>query len=266
MNLREFERWALSQGSVANPEPDGGFKGQCVSLIQQYLYNVCGIPFKARGNAKDWANNIIEGWDKFDVSNTVKAGDILVYTTGKYGHIVIVNADLQCLEQNKDYNGIVTVSPIRRGYSCVLRSRQAIDVGTVQTTVENTENSAEYIVQAGDTLSAIAGRYRTTVQNLIELNKSKYPKIAETEGNFIQTGWVLNVANNAVATDVVKYKVNANSGLWLLDGNGKKIKAYVKGTEVEYVGEGYTKYGYNYVKIKVLCDNKVGYMARSYLI
>ena len=102
MNLREFEKWALTQGSVANPEPDYGFKGQCVSLIQQYLYNVCGIGFKARGHAKDWATNIIEGWDKFDVSNTVKAGDILVYTTGTYGHIVIVNADLQCLEQNKD--------------------------------------------------------------------------------------------------------------------------------------------------------------------
>ena len=70
MNLREFEKWALTQGSVANPEPDYGFKGQCVSLIQQYLYNVCGIGFKARGHAKDWATNIIEGWDKFDVSNS----------------------------------------------------------------------------------------------------------------------------------------------------------------------------------------------------
>lgn len=130
MNLREFEKWALAQGSVANPEPDFGFKGECVSLIQQYLYHVCGIKFKARGNAKDWANNIIEGWDKFDISNTLKAGDILVYTTGKYGHIVIVNADLKCLEQNWNYNKKVTVSEIRKGYSCILRSRKAIDVGT----------------------------------------------------------------------------------------------------------------------------------------
>ena len=142
MNLREFEKWALAQGSVANPEPDYGFKGECVSLIQQYLYNVCGIPFKARGNAKDWAKNIIEGWDKFDVSNTLKAGDILVYTTGKFGHIVIVNADLKCLEQNWNYNKKVTVSEIRKGYSCILRSRKAIDVGTSEEQATNGDKTA----------------------------------------------------------------------------------------------------------------------------
>ena len=140
MNLREFEKWALAQRSVANPAPDGGFKGQCVSLVQQYLDKVCGIGFKARGNAKNWANNIIEGWDKFDVSNTVKAGDILVYTSGTYGHIVIVDADLQCLEQNRNFNGIVTVSTIRIGYSCIIRNRQVIDVGAVETNNINTYN------------------------------------------------------------------------------------------------------------------------------
>lgn len=131
MNLREFEAWALAQKSVANPTPDFGFKGHCVSLIQQYLYNVCGIPFKARGHAKSWATNIIEGWDKLSASTALKAGDILVYTSGEYGHIVIVDADLKCLEQNKGYNGIVTVGDIRKGYSCVLRSRKAIDIGKV---------------------------------------------------------------------------------------------------------------------------------------
>lgn len=265
MNLREFEKWALAQGSVANPEPDFGFKGECVSLIQQYLYHVCGIKFKARGNAKDWANNIIEGWDKFDVSNTLKAGDILVYTTGKYGHIVIVNADLKCLEQNWNYNKKVTVSEIRKGYSCILRSRKAIDIGNNNT--EQTSNSDKtaitYTVKAGDTLSEIALRYNTSVNKLIELNKNEYPKIATSNGNHIETGWILNISNNSNA---IRYHVNAKSGLWLLDANGKKIKAYVNNTEVEYLGAGYTKYGYNYIKVKVLTDGNVGYMAKTYLV
>lgn len=195
MNLREFEKWALAQGSVANPEPDFGFKGECVSLIQQYLYNVCGIPFKARGNSKDWANNIIEGWDKFDVSNTLKAGDILVYTTGKYGHIVIVNADLKCLEQNWNYNKKVTVSEIRKGYSCILRSRKAIDVGEAGETNNNMETT--YIVKAGDTLSEIALRYGTTYQELARINNIANP-------NVIYPGQVIRISGTTEQTYTVK--------------------------------------------------------------
>lgn len=198
MNLREFEKWALAQGSVANPEPDYGFKGECVSLIQQYLYNVCGIPFKARGNAKDWANNIIEGWDKFDISNSLKAGDILVYTTGKFGHIVIVNADLKGLEQNWNYNKKVTVSEIRKGYSCILRSRKAIDVGTSEEQATNGDKTAiTYTVKAGDTLSEIAMKYGTTYQELARINNIANP-------NLIYAGQVIKINGTAETTYTVK--------------------------------------------------------------
>lgn len=198
MNLREFEKWALAQGSVANPEPDFGFKGECVSLIQQYLYHVCGIKFKARGNAKDWANNIIEGWDKFDISNTLKAGDILVYTTGKYGHIVIVNADLKCLEQNWNYNKKVTVSEIRKGYSCILRSRKTIDIGTDEEQATNGDKTAiTYTVKAGDTLSEIAMKYGTTYQELARINNIANP-------NLIHVGQVLKINTTSETTYTVK--------------------------------------------------------------
>lgn len=129
-----------------------------------------------------------------------------------------------------------------------------------------------YTVVEGDILSKIAQKYGTTVTTLIELNKAKYPKIAESNGSFIRTGWVLNMPSNSTnnvtsntTTNTVKYKVNSGNGLWLLDANGKKIKAYVKDTEVEYLGAGYTKYGYNYIKVKVLNDSKIGYMAKTYL-
>jgi len=35
----------------------GSYKGQCVSLIQQYLNKVFDVPYVARGHAKDWASN-----------------------------------------------------------------------------------------------------------------------------------------------------------------------------------------------------------------
>ena len=38
--------------------------------------------------------------------------------------------------------------------------------------------------------------------------------------------------------------------------------------EVGYTAgsNGYTKYGYNYIKVKVLVDGNIGYMAKTYLV
>ena len=128
MNLKEFEQWSLSQGSVGNPTPEESYKGECVSLIQQYLNKVFNIPFKARGNAKDWANITIEGFNKYAPDNTPKPGDILVYDWGQYGHLAIVTADGKSLEQNKNGNRIITVGEITGGYVMIHRPAK-IDLG-----------------------------------------------------------------------------------------------------------------------------------------
>ena len=122
---------------------------------------------------------------------------------------------------------------------------------------ENQELKIEgrYIVKSGDTLSGIASKYGTTYQKLARINNISNP-------NIIFPGQVLKIEEERITQNL---KVTANSGLWLLDSNGRKIKAYVKGTEVEYMSEGYTKYGYNYVKVKVVNDGNVGYMAKTYL-
>ena len=60
-----------------------------------------------------------------------------------------------------------------------------------------------------------------------------------------------------------KYKVNCKDGLWLLDENGKKVKVYPINTEVDYISDGYDKYGYHYFKVRV--DGQEGYMAKMYL-
>jgi len=128
MNLREFEKWAVAQKQVGNPTKENSYKGECVSLVQQYLDKVHNIRFKARGNAKDWANVTIEGFDRIGADNKLKAGDILVYNRGKFGHVVIVDADLKSLEQNKGGNRKVTVGAIDKTYIKIQRPKK-IDLG-----------------------------------------------------------------------------------------------------------------------------------------
>lgn len=61
------------------------------------------------------------------------------------------------------------------------------------------------------------------------------------------------------------YEVNTPDGLWLLDANKNKIKAYAYKTEVKYLGPGYDAYGYHYLCVQVVNDGAMGYMASEYL-
>jgi len=128
MNLKEFENWAVAQKQVGNPNTEESYKGECVSLIQQYLSKVYNIPFKARGNAKDWANIQIEGFEKLSPNNALKPGDILVYDTGKFGHMVIVTLEDKALQQNKGGNRIITIESIESGYVVIHRPKN-VDLG-----------------------------------------------------------------------------------------------------------------------------------------
>lgn len=125
MILKEFENWALNKKSVGNPPPqNNSFEGQCVSLVQQYLYKVFGKTFKAYGNAKDWATNYPKHYFK-KVTGTLQAGDVLVYGSnyGKgYGHIAIVSSDKKFFDQNGTKSLKVAVaSKIWSGYIAILR-------------------------------------------------------------------------------------------------------------------------------------------------
>lgn len=126
MNLQEFGSWGLAQGSVANPEPNNKYKGQCVSLIQQYLHKVFNKPFKAYGNAKDWETQYPkEYFNKLANNNKLKPGDVLVYGSnygGGYGHIGLIDANGKFYDQN----GVKKLAIGYRdtpfsGYVCILR-------------------------------------------------------------------------------------------------------------------------------------------------
>ena len=50
----------------------------------------------------------------------------------------------------------------------------------------------EYVVQPGDTLAEIAARYGTTVEELVTLNRDRYPSLVERP-DLIEVGWRLRV-------------------------------------------------------------------------
>lgn len=100
MDLNTFKNWAVSQGSVATPA--NTYLGECVSLVQQYINKVYGIPFTPRGHAKDWATNgnVLSYFDKV---SSPQAGDIGISgatASNPYGHIWIYTSPTTILEQN----------------------------------------------------------------------------------------------------------------------------------------------------------------------
>lgn len=210
MNLREFGEWALKQGQVANPEPNYKYAGQCVSLVQQYLYKVFGIPFEAHGNAKDWANNVPKEFNKLSSNTELKRGDILVYGSnygGGYGHIGIVDCNWKFLEQNGDKKLKVSYRDIRQGYVCVLRYKGEVDTGDVAQYTKG-----RYVVNANvltvrrtpEILEDNWLKYNELTQNaqrqVAELNPNK-PNglvkgvecdVSEVKGNWgkVPSGWI----------------------------------------------------------------------------
>ena len=63
--------------------------------------------------------------------------------------------------------------------------------GDIRSSVEQNKNKREtYVVKKGDSISKIAKKYNTTVDNIINLNKDKYPQI---KTSYIRTGWEIIV-------------------------------------------------------------------------
>lgn len=66
-----------------------------------------------------------------------------------------------------------------------------VDAGDIGTTASSgTSGTKTHKVVSGDTLSAIARKNGTTVEKIVAVNKSKYPKIT---ANYIVVGWTLTI-------------------------------------------------------------------------
>jgi len=126
-SLQEFGDWGLQVKHTGNPDVYNSYDGECVSLIQQLLDQVFGIPFKARGNAKDWSYNedVLSHFDRLPSSTALKPGDIICYGSnygGGFGHLGLID----CNGKFYDQNGCISRKIGYRdypftGYICVLR-------------------------------------------------------------------------------------------------------------------------------------------------
>ena len=114
-----------------------------------------------------------EATDKKVIYYTVQAGDTLSGIASRYGTSV---------EEIASINGITNPNLIYPG--------QVLKIYPNETREDrNTDNqnfSSTYIVRAGDTLSAIAQRFNTTVSELVELNDMSNP-------NLIYPGEILKI-------------------------------------------------------------------------
>ena len=143
MNLQQFVDWALAARSVGKYQ-DGSYKGECVSLINQYCWRVLNIPAGSWGNAVDWASNATV-LSYFNKVSKAEPGDILVYggTAGNpYGHIELYLGGNQSLGQNRSYSGTVVRGTTIANPIAILRSKSE-DLGIMN------EEDAKWLYRLG---------------------------------------------------------------------------------------------------------------------
>lgn len=129
---------------IANPNVNT-YAGQCVSLCQAYLYECAGIKYAARGNAKDYAANLVKLGLATKVSKP-KKGDIISFPTGyygadkNYGHVAIYYDEYHLFQQN--VNGDMTAS-LDHGYhppisgSCTIARPKNVVIGDAKSEYDN---------------------------------------------------------------------------------------------------------------------------------
>lgn len=212
MNLEKFGAWALDQGSVGNPEV-GTYKGQCVSLIQQYLYRVFGVPYKARGNAKDWVRNPLpDVLEKLPASTKLQPGDILVYGAnygGGYGHIALIDVNGKFFDQNgiKKLEVAYQDKPFS-GYVCVLRPKNQEALGINKNTETSLPNLANYNgVSIVDGLNSVGynSSYASRKELAAKLGIANYTGTAE------QNTQMLNILRGTTASYYPACNYNGSS-------------------------------------------------------
>ena len=183
-SLQEFREWAVAQGSnIGNPQV-GTYKGECVSLIQQYLYQVFGIPYKARGNAKDFVPP-----DFTKLTGNPKPGDILRYQpgkggAGKLGHIGLVDDDSKFLNQNHNGDHKVYRDKIPAGYE-IFRPNKSFNI---KSTYQRPAGASDSLLKdkslgKNESIWSQSGKYQAAMQgdgNFVVYNKATNKPIFAT--------------------------------------------------------------------------------------
>ncbi len=88
---------------------DGNLTGQCVTLIKWFLAEMTEVtnPFSARGDARYVGDTLVAQGHAVEVPYADRRrGDIAVYKSGTYGHILIVLSGDRVFEQNANVGGV----------------------------------------------------------------------------------------------------------------------------------------------------------------
>lgn len=130
--LQQFREWATAQKSVGNPTSNKAnqYVGECVSLIQQYLSRVFGIPYAARGHANMF---VPPTFKRIAANSKLQPGDIIAWpgtSSNPYGHIEMIDDDGKALQQNRHGDRKIHRSAIMGGYTAVYRPTKAFIVKT----------------------------------------------------------------------------------------------------------------------------------------
>lgn len=106
--------------TIDNPQVNT-YPGQCVSLVQDYLYNVYDIEYQPRGNGKDFAQGLINQGLATKVG-TPKKGDIISYPASypnadpTYGHVAIYYDSTHMYQQNVGGKQYASLDLFNLGY------------------------------------------------------------------------------------------------------------------------------------------------------
>lgn len=163
--------------------------------VKAGLHTVCGLSNGSKA-AQMLAKAGLSGTSGTATSgNSLKVGDVVFFTGTK--HYTSANDT----NAKTCKSGKAKVTAIAAGAkhpyhlvhtdntSNVYGWTNAADIGEAVTN-SGIAGAKTHTVVKGDTLSALAKKYGTTVANILEANKSKYPKITS---NYIVVGWSLNI-------------------------------------------------------------------------
>lgn len=142
-------------------------------------------PNLSTGNAENWYGYKKDGYKR---GKTPKLGAVICWRKGKAGnkndgagHVAIVekiNSDGSIVTSNSAYGGSrFYTKTFKKPYS--LGSKYTFQ-GFIYIPLDfNKETKKYYVVKKGDTLTSIAKKYKTTVNQLVKWNNIKNPNIIE---------------------------------------------------------------------------------------
>ncbi len=171
--LKHFiERTKGTAVDFPNTDHDTNLKGQCVTLVQNYIYSCLGQPYTARGNAVDWIQTYVNEGLGYTVSDQ-KTGDIIVFPNeaSGYGHIGIW-VDGKIYDQNnlRHDNGLAGFGEIFSWDFVTLRPNANLIIDEPNEEPKPTNKKSDYEVA----LDVIEGYYGNGNDRVVNLTNAGY--------------------------------------------------------------------------------------------